>query len=116
MRRVDQLGQLTTQRLKLLFVQYFQTGKIAVLPIKADLLFGQSITLHVVCFEQIGDRLMVAREIRGHFTQNTLLLYSCLLRVIKRNHQGGVPLCSTNTRSEEHTSELQSLAYLVCRL
>src|SRR5205823_7761733 len=26
------------------------------------------------------------------------------------------PAASMNTRSEEHTSELQSLAYLVCRL
>src|SRR6266404_9279621 len=26
------------------------------------------------------------------------------------------PPCTTATRSEEHTSELQSLAYLVCRL
>src|SRR5256714_5461702 len=28
----------------------------------------------------------------------------------------GIPLSSTSDRSEEHTSELQSLAYLVCRL
>src|SRR2546425_12914767 len=27
-----------------------------------------------------------------------------------------IPLSVSNTRSEEHTSELQSLAYLVCRL
>src|SRR3712207_7026104 len=27
-----------------------------------------------------------------------------------------LPLCRSNTRSEEHTSELQSRQYLVCRL
>src|SRR5687767_15322850 len=31
-------------------------------------------------------------------------------------HQPGPRLCPGLTRSEEHTSELQSLAYLVCRL
>src|SRR2546425_8670616 len=30
--------------------------------------------------------------------------------------KGGVTLSCANERSEEHTSELQSLAYLVCRL
>src|SRR2546425_12409940 len=35
-----------------------------------------------------------------------------------RHHDelGSVPLVVVMTRSEEHTSELQSLAYLVCRL
>ena len=27
-----------------------------------------------------------------------------------------LPICAPTVRSEEHTSELQSLAYLVCRL
>src|SRR5205823_9252265 len=31
-------------------------------------------------------------------------------------HASGVPMTSSRVRSEEHTSELQSLAYLVCRL
>src|SRR2546425_8143431 len=31
-------------------------------------------------------------------------------------HQAGGPMHFAFTRSEEHTSELQSLAYLVCRL
>src|SRR3989441_7173040 len=34
----------------------------------------------------------------------------------KRWHDDGRMLKKRNTRSEEHTSELQSLAYLVCRL
>src|SRR2546425_1165631 len=36
---------------------------------------------------------------------------SRLPRMLVENHP-----CSPNMRSEEHTSELQSLAYLVCRL
>src|SRR5205823_15051471 len=33
-----------------------------------------------------------------------------------RGRRGGLPARGTPRRSEEHTSELQSLAYLVCRL
>src|SRR5205823_13403564 len=33
-----------------------------------------------------------------------------------RNQPSSLPLMSALIRSEEHTSELQSLAYLVCRL
>src|SRR5687767_15570956 len=33
-----------------------------------------------------------------------------------RQHHGSVQPSDTRVRSEEHTSELQSLAYLVCRL
>src|SRR3712207_8585843 len=32
------------------------------------------------------------------------------------DHPGGVPTASSTRRSEEHTSELQSRQYLVCRL
>src|SRR3989441_8184061 len=39
------------------------------------------------------------------------------VRAIAVDAQGNVYVAdSTNKRSEEHTSELQSLAYLVCRL
>src|SRR5205823_13723575 len=31
-------------------------------------------------------------------------------------HEDGTPMLQLYSRSEEHTSELQSLAYLVCRL
>src|SRR2546423_10696031 len=34
----------------------------------------------------------------------------------RRIHFAGLPESLTKARSEEHTSELQSLAYLVCRL
>src|SRR5687767_15755863 len=49
--------------------------------------------------------------------------YECLCGKYKRlKHRGvicekcGVEVTQTKVRSEEHTSELQSLAYLVCRL
>src|SRR6266404_7365608 len=58
--------------------------------------------------------LMIRRPPRS-----TLFPYTTLFRPhrqhargIRRRHQGGNPAM----RSEEHTSELQSLAYLVCRL
>src|SRR2546425_5708477 len=37
-------------------------------------------------------------------------------RVDPPQQRQGEPLCLRSERSEEHTSELQSLAYLVCRL
>src|SRR2546425_4000003 len=37
-------------------------------------------------------------------------------RSLRRDHQWVDPIPSAAARSEEHTSELQSLAYLVCRL
>src|SRR3989441_4290322 len=46
-------------------------------------------------------------QIVGHFTDNTSYTTHGFMRC---------PDCSNFTRSEEHTSELQSLAYLVCRL
>src|SRR3989441_8323660 len=36
--------------------------------------------------------------------------------VLERNRRGEFPYTPATMRSEEHTSELQSLAYLVCRL
>src|SRR2546425_3147735 len=57
--------------------------------------------------------------------RSTLFPYTTLFRSQRRRKDGspvdveihGVPLrVSGKLRSEEHTSELQSLAYLVCRL
>src|SRR3712207_8927818 len=36
--------------------------------------------------------------------------------VIRTSHDGSLATQAVNTRSEEHTSELQSRQYLVCRL
>src|SRR5205823_14339692 len=36
--------------------------------------------------------------------------------ILERTVNGNVRFMGSNLRSEEHTSELQSLAYLVCRL
>src|SRR2546423_8929062 len=61
--------------------------------------------------------------------RSTLFPYTTLFRSDRRQpvprSRGRAPLpddvrrasgCRTSSRSEEHTSELQSLAYLVCRL
>src|SRR2546425_5631962 len=39
-----------------------------------------------------------------------------VVRVLAGADDGAVPHAARDLRSEEHTSELQSLAYLVCRL
>src|ERR1041384_8738313 len=60
--------------------------------------------------------LMIRRPPRSTLFPYTTLFRSrssgWLCRSLPRNPQGFTP----NHRSEEHTSELQSLAYLVCRL
>src|SRR5229473_5112261 len=51
--------------------------------------------------------------------RSTLFPYTTLFRSARRAEDGGGPRgirCHRTRRSEEHTSELQSLAYLVCRL
>src|SRR5205823_8639409 len=55
--------------------------------------------------------------------RSTLFPYTTLFRSAKKASQahfcspsGNVVRISAGMRSEEHTSELQSLAYLVCRL
>src|SRR6185437_16680859 len=57
--------------------------------------------------------LMIRRPPRS-----TLFPYTTLFRSCSRCARWTAPgtWCSGRTRSEEHTSELQSLAYLVCRL
>src|ERR1041384_8516888 len=59
----------------------------------------------------------------GRPPRSPLFPYPTLFRSIRRETDSkhptrGPPICETPThyRSEEHTSELQSLAYLVCRL
>src|SRR2546425_5700869 len=48
-------------------------------------------------------------------TKNSTLLFSTNSELFCKNTRVGGG-CIVLTRSEEHTSELQSLAYLVCRL
>src|SRR6185437_16256673 len=60
--------------------------------------------------------LMIRRPPRS-----TLFPYTTLFRSDERRHSGSVGQEAAErqlprSRSEEHTSELQSLAYLVCRL
>src|SRR3982750_5020445 len=59
--------------------------------------------------------LMIRRPPRS-----TLFPYTTLFRSKVNAHfdvgRNGVQRCALPIRSEEHTSELQSLAYLVCRL
>ena len=42
--------------------------------------------------------------------------YNCMLSSLLPDLDLSESLANLNIRSEEHTSELQSLAYLVCRL
>src|ERR1041384_8716542 len=58
--------------------------------------------------------LMIRRPPRS-----TLFLYTTLFRSVRTSRAVGGhcdAFCLHAARSEEHTSELQSLAYLVCRL
>src|SRR5205823_10848191 len=69
---------------------------------------------------------MMRRPPRSTLFPYTTLFRSCsspVNRINRRVRLGGVPhrancraVSKTTARSEEHTSELQSLAYLVCRL
>src|SRR2546425_7297038 len=67
---------------------------------------------------------MIRRPPRSTLFPYTTLFRSDVLRLALRRRSGGStsPRCpraacgAWTTRSEEHTSELQSLAYLVCRL
>src|SRR5205823_9611200 len=46
----------------------------------------------------------------------SLVGFYIVKNAVERDRQTGVGEILASTRSEEHTSELQSLAYLVCRL
>src|SRR2546425_5226346 len=52
---------------------------------------------------------------RGSSTSSRACITACLISPVS-NPWCEKKLTSSATRSEEHTSELQSLAYLVCRL
>src|SRR2546425_7249528 len=59
----------------------------------------------------------IVRSLKALEADETLLVQSGKPVAVFRTHEYAprVLLCNSN-RSEEHTSELQSLAYLVCRL
>src|SRR2546423_11595767 len=71
---------------------------------------------------------MIRRPPRSTLFPYTTLFRSHMLRDYARSHSNeqrhltcysppkSEPFLTMSTRSEEHTSELQSLAYLVCRL
>src|SRR2546423_8738318 len=63
---------------------------------------------------------MIRRPPRSTLFPYTTLFRSWVVRLSRRSRRSpGASACSgrrTRARSEEHTSELQSLAYLVCRL
>src|SRR5205823_15114818 len=64
----------------------------------------------------LHDALPISR--RGHrviYTSGSIAL-AVLEYTLNYKHRGWVPATVLIVRSEEHTSELQSLAYLVCRL
>src|SRR2546430_13260041 len=64
--------------------------------------------------------LMIRRPPRSTLFPYTTLFRSYLAggggRGLRRRGRGGLPGCSGEIRSEEHTSELQSQSNLVCRL
>src|SRR6266404_9046959 len=61
--------------------------------------------------------LMIRRPPRSTlFPYTTLFRSNFARRCRDRRHLSMDPAQANKTRSEEHTSELQSLAYLVCRL
>src|SRR3982750_3298064 len=61
--------------------------------------------------------LMIRRPPRSTlFPYTTLFRSSRVDLVAARDHHEAVEELRSDVRSEEHTSELQSLAYLVCRL
>src|SRR4029079_19822184 len=70
---------------------------------------AQSVTLRLSFF------LMIRRPPRSTLFPYTTLFRSCQC-VVNVVEEKGTTLPGIEGRSEEHTSELQSLAYLVCRL
>src|SRR5687767_15765028 len=58
-----------------------------------------------------------AKEAKRHEAlEKQLSVELAALRAAEENQLKGIKTLEVNVRSEEHTSELQSLAYLVCRL
>src|SRR2546423_7851205 len=71
-----------------------------------------------ICHRARAERLS-ARRARGARPEPKRRAARCRARVTRLSRgafRGGRPTVRRNARSEEHTSELQSLAYLVCRL
>src|SRR3989339_1399877 len=61
--------------------------------------------------------LMIRRPPRSTLFPYTTLFRSCSFFALRQSEStNSSGLWSLRSRSEEHTSELQSLAYLVCRL
>src|SRR5205823_9008510 len=61
---------------------------------------------------------LAQKYLRNSSAETSWLLenWGFVLEAIANNHQALIGGVDWITRSEEHTSELQSLAYLVCRL
>src|SRR3712207_6854315 len=57
-----------------------------------------------------------APQVTRHARHDALMIHSETLRALSFPRQSGRRAPSTPRRSEEHTSELQSRQYLVCRL
>src|SRR2546425_8773213 len=72
---------------------------------------GESSGALEIVFDRLSEHLEEGAELRSQV--RTALLYPALMAIV-----GGIGLgvLLGFVRSEEHTSELQSLAYLVCRL
>src|ERR1017187_10673461 len=70
-------------------------------------------SLSFVCFF-----LMIRRPPRSTLFPYTTLFRSALTKTFRKKFSvySGISRCSRALRSEEHTSELQSPMYLVCRL
>src|SRR5687767_9056682 len=67
------------------------------------------------CADRIT-QLGFVRDLYAHFVQVTQFLFRAFNRRGDTAKYRDVIRCHNHARSEEHTSELQSLAYLVCRL
>src|SRR5262245_62802182 len=66
------------------------------------------------------DHVLTETAVPWDFAQTlssqNLLLLACVFLVVVYLLLGGLRIVNDYTRSEEHTSELQSLRHLVCRL
>src|SRR2546423_10858487 len=69
---------------------------------------------YTTLFRSSGDDVGESPYADFNFVGNSSSLPGCWLQVSKKRNCSQQP--GSELRSEEHTSELQSLAYLVCRL
>src|ERR1039458_10430621 len=77
---------------------------------------GAQVTHHFFMLHLLIFFLMIRRPPRSTLFPYTTLFRSCCASPIRRSTRGAGPPCRWPIRSEEHTSELQSLRHLVCRL